>query len=191
MVVDGKIAAQRARAAGARRPRVWEGKIATLERFKDDAREVARATNAVSGSRISTTSNPTTLSRTSRWRRCCASSPRPSPRRCAARRRSRSSFSLRAAAFVVDRRALRACALAEGAYHHGGRSNATDPVPAGESFAQGQATGAARDQGSRAQQVQRLDRGIRQPRTVAARRAGHLRRSAATARSSTRRCARS
>ena len=48
MVVDGKIT-RNGRARLVRDGRVvWEGKIGSLRRFKDDAREVARATNAVS-----------------------------------------------------------------------------------------------------------------------------------------------
>src|SRR5579863_6065623 len=55
---------------------------------------------------------------------------------------------------------------------YGRRSAASNPIPARESFAQRQAAGSALDQGSGAQQVQRIDRRIRCARSVAEGRVG-------------------
>jgi uncharacterized protein YlxP (DUF503 family) len=60
---------QRQGARDARRGQVWHGNIKALRRFKDDVRDVALATSAVSRSTASTTSRSATSSSASRWSR--------------------------------------------------------------------------------------------------------------------------
>ena len=95
MVLDGKIV-RSARARLVRDGRaVWEGKLATLKRFKDDAREVAPGYECGIGLENFNDVKPGDIIEAFEMEACCASSPRPSPRPCAARRPSKSSFSLR------------------------------------------------------------------------------------------------
>ena len=54
---------------------IWKGSIASLRRFKDDVREVGRASSAASGSRTTRTSSPATSSRPTTSRRSRGAEP--------------------------------------------------------------------------------------------------------------------
>ncbi|MGC2763788.1 MAG: translation initiation factor IF-2, partial [Candidatus Binatus sp.] len=170
MVVDGKIV-RSARAAGPRRPPGVGRQAGHAQALQ------GRRARSHAGLRMRYRARKFQRRETRRHHRSFRDgSDFAQARGAQARDRARSGGRRKAASALdcaVVGRSGRASLRVGGGGHHGHRRHAADPVSAGESFAQGQTTGAARDQGSRPQQVQRVDRRVRQPRHVAARRVGH------------------
>ena len=170
MVVDGKVT----RAGRARLVRdgrvVWEGKIGSLKRFKDDAREVTSGYECGIGLENYNDVKPGDVVEAFEMEtvlRKLAQAPREGR---GSGRKSKSSFR-RNYAFGSAGVAVAAPVVFSGmeGASHGGRHTAPHPVSPGKSFAQGKAPGAALDQGASTKQVQRVGRRDRRERHVAAR----------------------